>query len=80
MKKIFLLAVALMGAVSVTAQQSTTMLTKLVNGAVVRTDVSEVAKITFADTVYNLNSASKPMMYAGPKTAFCPSSQLHSPQ
>ena len=57
MKKIFLLAVALMGAVSVTAQQSTTMLTKLVNGAVVRTDVSEVAKITFADTVYNLNSA-----------------------
>ena len=57
MKKIFLLAIALMGAVSVTAQQSTTMLTKLVNGAVVRTDVSEVAKITFADTVYNLNSA-----------------------
>ena len=39
------------------AQQTTTMIMKLTNGAVVRTDVSEVEKITFSDTLYNLNSA-----------------------
>lgn len=32
------------------------MLTTLTNGADIRTDVSEVQRITFADTLYNLNS------------------------
>ena len=57
MKKIFLLAIALMGAVQLMAQQPTTMITKLTNGAVVRTDVNEVERITFADTTYNLNNS-----------------------
>lgn len=52
-----LLAACLLGALQLMAQQPTTMLTKLANGAVVRTDVDEVEKITFADTTYNLNSA-----------------------
>ena len=56
MKKIFLLT-ALLGALQLTAQQPTTMFTKLTNGATLRTDVSEVEKITFADTTYNLNSS-----------------------
>ena len=56
MKKIFLLA-ALFGALQLTAQQPTTMLMKLTNGATLRTDVSEVEKITFADSTYNLNSS-----------------------
>ena len=56
MKKIFLLTIALLGAVRLSAQQPTTMITKLTNGAVVRTDVSDVERITFADTVYHLNS------------------------
>ena len=38
------------------AQQPTTMITTLSNGAAIRTDVSEVEKITFADTTYNLNN------------------------
>ena len=56
MRKIFLLAIAILGALELMAQQPTTMITRLNNGAVVRTDVSEVEKITFADTIYNLNS------------------------
>ena len=56
MRKIFLLATAFLGAVQLMAQNPATMLTKLTNGAVVRTDVNEVEKITFADTLYNLNS------------------------
>ncbi|MBR1499177.1 MAG: discoidin domain-containing protein [Bacteroidaceae bacterium] len=56
MKKIFLLA-ALLGALQLTAQQPTKMIMKLTNGATLRTDVSEVDKITFADTTYNLNSS-----------------------
>ena len=36
---------------------SSTMLMKLVNGAVLRNDVNEVAEITLADTTYNLNSS-----------------------
>ena len=60
MKKIFLLAFALLilpfggGKGWLIAQ--TTMIMKTTNGAVVRTDVNEVEKITFADTLYNLNS------------------------
>ena len=56
MKKIYLLTLALLGAAQLMAQQSTTMLTKLTNGAVVRTDVNEVEKITFSEETYNLNS------------------------
>ena len=57
MKKIFLLATAIQGAVQLMARQPTTMITKLTNSAVFRTDVNEVEKITFADTLYNLNSS-----------------------
>lgn len=39
------------------AQQPATMITKLANGAVVRSDVSEVEKITFSDALFNLNSS-----------------------
>ena len=46
MKKIFLLAIIIMVSVQLMAQQSATMITKLTNGAVVRTDVNEVEKIT----------------------------------
>ena len=57
MRKIFLLATALLGTVQLTAQQTTTMIINTDNGAAVRTDVNEVEKITFSDTVYNLNSS-----------------------
>ena len=57
MKKIFLLATALLSTVQLMAQQPTTMITKLANGAVVRTDVNEVEKITFTDEEYNLNNS-----------------------
>ena len=57
MKKIFLLAFALLGAQQMTAQQPTTMIMNLTNGANIRTDVNTVDKITFADTIYNLNNA-----------------------
>ena len=56
MRKIFLLAIAMLSAVQVVAQQPATMIVKLANGATVRTDVSEVEKITFADTLFNLNN------------------------
>ena len=55
MKKISLLATILLGATSLWAQQPTTMIMKTANGAVVRTNVNEVEKITFDDTTYNLN-------------------------
>ncbi len=53
MKKIFLLATALLGCVHLMAQQPANMIVKTANGAVVRTEVTEVEKITFADTLYN---------------------------
>ena len=56
MKKIYLQAFALLSAVQLMAQQPTTMITKLANGAVVRTEVDDVEKITFTDETYNLNS------------------------
>ena len=56
MKKILLLATALLGTVQLMAQQPTTMIMKTTNGAVFRTEVNEVEKITFSDTLYNLNS------------------------
>lgn len=64
MRKIFLLATTLLGAVRLMAQQPTTMITKLTNGAVVRTEVNEVEKITFADTTYNLNSSGNRILEA----------------
>ena len=64
MRKIFLLATALLGAVQAIAQQPTTMIMKMTNGAVVRTDVNEVEKITFADTLFNLNSAGNRILEA----------------
>lgn len=58
MKKISILVIAIvLATIQLMAQQTTTMIMKLTNGAVVRTDVSEVEKITFSDTLYNLNSA-----------------------
>jgi hypothetical protein len=57
MKKIFLLATAFLAAVQLMAQQPATMIMKLTNGASVCTEVSEVEKITFADTLYNLNAS-----------------------
>ena len=57
MRKIFLLAACLPAALRLMAQsEPATMVMKLTNGAAIRTEVSEVEKITFADTLYNLNS------------------------
>ncbi|MCR4920679.1 MAG: discoidin domain-containing protein [Bacteroidaceae bacterium] len=56
MKKLFLLSILLVGVVQLVAQQPTTMLMKLANGGLIRTDVNEVEKITFSDTTYNVNS------------------------
>ena len=56
MKKIFLLATVFLGAVQLMAQEPSKMIMKLKNGAVVRTDVSEVEKITFTDALYNVNA------------------------
>ena len=64
MRKIFLLATAFLGAVQAIAQQPTTMIMKMNNGAVLRTDVNEVEKITFADTLFNLNSAGNRILEA----------------
>ena len=64
MRNIFLLAIAFLGAVQAIAQQPTTMIMKMTNGAVVRTDVNEVEKITFADTLFNLNSAGNRILEA----------------
>ena len=55
MRKIFLLTTIVLVSVQLMAQQSATMITKLTNGAVVRTDVNEVEKITFTDSVFNIN-------------------------
>ena len=56
MRKIFLFA-ALLAAQRLMAQQPATMIMKLANGAAIRTDVSEVEKITFDEATYNLNSS-----------------------
>lgn len=56
MRKTLLLATAFLGAMELMAQQPTTMITKLTNGAAIRTDVDEVEKITFSDAEFNLNS------------------------
>ena len=64
MRLLLLLALAVLGAVQAIAQQPTTMIMKMNNGAVVRTDVNEVEKITFADTLFNLNSAGNRILEA----------------
>ena len=56
MKKIFLLAIALLGTVQFMAQQPTTMITTLTNGANIRTEVNEVERITFTDSLFSLNN------------------------
>ena len=56
MKKIFLLAIALLGTLQFMAQQPTTMITTLTNGANIRTEVNEVEKITFTDSLFSLNN------------------------
>lgn len=65
MKKIFLLATALLGSLQIMAQEQTTMLLKTTNGHVVRTDVTEVEKITFADASYNTNSSGDRILEVG---------------
>ena len=64
MKKIFLLSIIIMVSVQLMAQQSATMITKLTNGAVVRTDVNEVEKITFTDSVFNINKTNSRILEA----------------
>ena len=77
MRKTFLIAAAFLGIVQLMAQQPTTMIMKLANGAALRTDVSEVERITFADTVYNLNSDGLRILEAN--ELCCPSSYRRQP-
>ena len=56
MRKILTLAFALLGAAGLSAQ-GTTMLVHTANGNITQTDVAELDKITFTDTLYNLNSS-----------------------
>ncbi len=65
MKKIFLIATVLLGSLQLIAQQPATMMMKLTNGAVVRSDVSQVEKITFGETTYNLNSTGERILEVG---------------
>ncbi|MBD5224760.1 MAG: hypothetical protein HDS68_02170 [Bacteroidales bacterium] len=55
MKKIYLLLAMLPGVAQLMAQQSPTMIVNATNGASFRTDVEDVAKITFSEATYNLN-------------------------
>lgn len=55
MRKALTLATALASTIRLAAQQPATMITETTNGANIRTEVSEVKRITFADTTYNLN-------------------------
>ncbi len=49
----------MLGAAQLFAQQPTTMIVKTINGDMIRTDVSEVDKITFTDSTYHLTTAGK---------------------
>lgn len=51
------MAIAFLGTVELMSQEPTTMITKLTNGAAFRTDVNEVEKIVFSDSLFNLNSS-----------------------
>ena len=62
MKKIILLAIAIMGTVQLLAQQPATMIMKTTNGATIRTDVSQVDKIVFTDSTYNMVSSNIRLM------------------
>lgn len=57
MQKIFILATVLCAASQLWAQQPTTMILKTADGAVTRTDVSQVEKITFGEATFVLNSS-----------------------
>lgn len=65
MKKIFLTATVLLCSLQLMAQQPATMMMKLTNGAIVRSDVSQVEKITFGETTYNLNSTGERILEVG---------------
>ena len=52
-----LLVLSLMWTARLAAQQPTTMIVRTTNGAAVRTDVSTVERITFTDSLFNLNSS-----------------------
>ncbi|MBR1791222.1 MAG: discoidin domain-containing protein [Bacteroidaceae bacterium] len=65
MKKILLLGTVLLTTTQLLAQQPTTMIMRLTNGAEIRAEVSELEKITFVDTVYNLNSTGQRILEAG---------------
>ncbi len=55
-KRAFLLIATLWGTTILMAQRSNEMITKTTNGAVDRIEVDKIEKITFSDTLYNLNS------------------------
>lgn len=57
MKKITILAAALLSMTQMMAQQAATMFIKTTNGAMMRTGVDQVEKITFTDSVFNTNSS-----------------------
>lgn len=57
MKKIYILTAALMTTSLLWAQQPTQMILKTTNGDVVRTDISEVEKITFGEADYEVNAS-----------------------
>lgn len=57
MKKILLLGTTLLASAQLMAQGGTTMLMQTADGALRRTDVGQVQRITFADTVYNRTSS-----------------------
>lgn len=64
MRREILLTIVLAVVIQAMGQQSTTVIVKTANGAAVRADVEEVESITFADTLYHLNSAGQHIMEA----------------
>lgn len=56
MRTKILLTAVLVATTSLLAQQPATMFLKTTNGAIERTDVSTVEKITFTDSLFNINS------------------------
>lgn len=62
MKKILLLTTTLLAAARMMAQQPTMMYVKTSNGNVTRTAVNDVERITFTDSVYNVNSSGQRLL------------------
>lgn len=65
MKKTLLLALAITGTTQLVAQQPTTMITSTTFGENLRTEVGQVEKITFTDTIYNTNTSGQRILEAG---------------